>query len=99
MRLPGRKTTVFIQPDVLERPRLGIVHAQPGFEQAQAVPPELEELAPVLGDPEAALPIEESRLRETALVETAPALSDAPAAPGETAREDAREYRRIYVPL
>jgi biofilm PGA synthesis N-glycosyltransferase PgaC len=102
MRIRGRKTTtVYAQPDVLERPRLGIATHEPSAGEREAPAsepaPALEELAPALGDPHAALPIEVSALRETALVETDPELSDAPEPRERVGAEG--EYRRLYVPL
>jgi biofilm PGA synthesis N-glycosyltransferase PgaC len=102
MRLPGRKTTVYAVPDVLERPRLGITapHLQVG---ERAPDPRddvraLSELTSALGDPKAALWYEEQALRETALVETAPELVDAEITPAETQPAE-RERRRFYIPL
>jgi biofilm PGA synthesis N-glycosyltransferase PgaC len=102
MRLPGRKTTVYAVPDALDRPRLGITppHTQAG-EGAPDVRGDaraLSELAPALGDPEAALAYEEEALREKALVETARELVDAEIAPAE-AQVAEREHRRFYIPL
>jgi poly-beta-1,6-N-acetyl-D-glucosamine synthase len=106
MRLPGRKTTAYGEPDVLERPRLGITRraSAAAARETQGVLVETRERAlgearPVLGDPDAALPYEESTLRETALVETAPALRDTAARPRKTRRRRRRARRRLYIPL
>jgi len=59
---------------------------------------DIPEHAPVLVDPEAALPAEAAALREEALVDTGASLTEAPPARREE-RARTRELRRFYVPL